>query len=160
MIINYLLIITDVYTGAEKGHWSDLTGSEFMALLVSVFSLLFVVKTSCTEWGQTYLLQERGVQRHIAVSHSTAMEVGGFIGTLTLGATTDFLIRKGYYFGSGKSPRMIAVQLCVAGSCIFFNVFLFGADPDTSKVSLHTFYTTELPTCYCNAKINLLHNTI
>lgn len=121
--------------GAEKGHWSDLTGSNFMMVLVTSFSFLFVVKTGCCEWGQTYLAQERGVQTYVAASHFIAMETGGMVGTLFLGAATDFMVRRRYYSNSGRSPRMIAVQLSMAGSCLFLNTFLFGADPDTSKVS-------------------------
>ena len=96
--------------------------------------MLFVVKTACCEWGQVYLVEERGVSSSTSSSYFTALEVGGIFGTILLGAGTDFMIRRNYYFRSGKSPRMIVVQLCVAGSFLFLNGFLFGANSETTKV--------------------------
>ncbi|XP_067930220.1 glucose-6-phosphate exchanger SLC37A4-like [Watersipora subatra] len=119
--------------GAEHGHWSDMVGSDFLMLLVSSFGFLFVVKTSCSEWGQVYLVEEQGVPYYTAYGCFTSIEVGGVVGSVTLGGLTDFMIRRGYYFGSGRSPRMIVVQLCAAGSCLFLNTFIFGSDPETSK---------------------------
>lgn len=97
--------------------------------------MLFVVKTSCQDWGQVYLLQERGLSAYSASAYLTSMEVGGIAGSIVMGALTDFMIRRRYYFGTGKSPRMIVVQLCVAGSCLFLNLFLFSIDPESSHVS-------------------------
>ena len=81
-----------------------------------------------------YLLQERGLSAFSASSYLAAMEVGGICGSILMGALSDFMIRRGYYFGTGKSPRMIVVQLLVAGACLFLNLFLFTIDPDTEKV--------------------------
>lgn len=106
-----------------------------MMLLSTCFCMIFVVKTSCQDWGQMYLLQERGLSAYSASSYLTSMEVGGMIGSIAMGAVTDFMIRRGYYFGTGKSPRMIVVQLLVAGACMFLNLFLFTIDPETTKVS-------------------------
>ena len=107
-----------------------------MALLSFTLGLLFVVKTSCMDWGSTYLTYERGVSGYLSISYVTSMEVGGIVGSVFVGAMTDFLIRRRYYYGSGQSPRMIIVQLCVAGSCLFLNLFLFALDSETTKVRL------------------------
>ena len=130
-----LITIEFFSAGAEQGHWSDLAGSDFMMLLATCFCFLFIVKTTCQDWGQLYLLQERGLSAFTASSYLAAMEVGGLVGSILMGAITDFMIRRGYYFGTGKSPRMIVVQLLVAGSCMFLNLFLFTIDPETEKVS-------------------------
>lgn len=124
----------ETLAGKTNGHWSDLAGSEFMMFLISTYCLLFVVKTSCQDWGQIYLLQERGLTAQSASSYLYAMEVGGLVGCITLGALTDFMIKRGFYAGTGKSPRLAAVQFCVAACCLFLNLFLFTIDPDTSKV--------------------------
>ena len=129
-----LITIEFFSAGAEQGHWSDLAGSDFMMLLATCFCFLFIVKTTCQDWGQLYLLQERGLSAFTASSYLAAMEVGGLVGSILMGAITDFMIRRGYYFGTGKSPRMIVVQLLVAGSCMFLNLFLFTIDPETEKV--------------------------
>lgn len=105
-------------------------------LLAASFCTIFIVKTSCQDWGQMYLLQERGLSAYSAAAYLTSMEIGGIIGCIAVGAITDLMIRKGYYFGTGKSPRMIVVQLCVAGSCLFLNLFLFTIDIDTTQVSV------------------------
>ncbi|KAF6018574.1 SLC37A4 [Bugula neritina] len=119
--------------GTGEGHWSDLAGSDFMFLLSSVSCFLFIVKTSSQDWGLMYLVQERGLSNNMASSHLIAMEVGGLVGSIVLGALTDLMIRKKYYFGTGKSPRMSIVQLCVAGACLSLNLFMFTIDIETSK---------------------------
>ncbi|XP_067944937.1 glucose-6-phosphate exchanger SLC37A4-like [Watersipora subatra] len=120
--------------GKKKGHWSDLAGNDFMMLLVAVSFMLFVVKTCCQDWGHIYLLQERGVPESIAESYMVSMEIGGFLGTIFLGAVTDFMTRNGFYEGTNISPRMVPVQACVAGSAMFLNLFIFIMDSTTSKV--------------------------
>lgn len=142
--------------GGLQGHWSDLAGSDFMIMLATTYCSIFVIKTCCQDWGQMYLLQERGLSAYSATTYLNAMEVGGIIGCIILGAVTDFMIRKGYYFGTGKSPRMIIVQLCVAGSCMFLNLFLFTIDPDTSTVStlLQLQYTaTVINLCFIRSTV-------
>lgn len=118
----------------NEEHWSDLAGSEFMSLLAATYLILFMVKTCCQDWGQQYLLKERGVAAYPASSYLVSMEVGGLVGSIIVGSLTDLMTRKGYYPGVEKSPRMIIIQLCVAGSVLFLNLFLFSIDHDTSKV--------------------------
>lgn len=127
-----------------------MAGSDFLLLLASTFCTIFIVKTSCQDWGQLYLLQERGLSAYSASAYLNSMEVGGIAGSIIVGALTDFMIRRGYYFGTGKSPRMIVVQLCVAGSCLFLNLFLFTIDPDTNHVRGFHYQTYPglLPTLF------------
>jgi len=125
---------------ATDGHWSDLTGSELMQLLVITNFLLHVVKSSCVEWGQTYLIEQRGMSYHSTESYLTSMEFGGMVGCILFGIATDVMLRKGYYYGSGKSLRLNVVQYCVAGACLSLNLFLFTIDPETSKVSVVSVY--------------------
>ena len=103
-------------------------------MIATVFCSIFIVKTSCQDWGQMYLLQERGLSSYSATAYLTAMDIGGIIGCILMGAITDFLTRNDFYAGTGKSPRMIVIQLCLAGSCLFLNLFLFTIDPETSQV--------------------------
>ncbi|XP_067930198.1 glucose-6-phosphate exchanger SLC37A4-like [Watersipora subatra] len=119
--------------GVLQGHWSDLAGSDFMALLASTLCLLSLVKTTCMEWGSTYLTNDRGVSSYFSSSYLVAMDVGGILGSIVVGACTDFMVARQYYLKTGQSPRMIVVQLCVAGSCLFLNLLIFSIDPDTER---------------------------
>ncbi|XP_067930185.1 glucose-6-phosphate exchanger SLC37A4-like [Watersipora subatra] len=119
---------------AVQEHWSDLAGSEFMAFISVVYLLLFMVKTCCQDWGQQYLLQERGVSAYPAATYLAAMEVGGLVGSIFVGALTDLMVRNGVGGRDPtKSPRMIIVQLCVAGSTLFLNLFLFSINQDSTQ---------------------------
>ena len=122
-------------------HWSDLAGSEFMGMLTAVYFMLFLVKTTCQDWGQQYLLQERGVSAYPAAAYLTSMEVGGFIGSLTVGLLTDVMIKMGVNRGEPeKSPRMVIAHLCVAGSVLFLNLFLFSLTQESSQANICLFY--------------------
>lgn len=154
----HILLVIYLCSGGDQGHWSDLAGSDFLLLLTSVFCMLFVVKTSCQDWGQLYLLQERGLSTHSASAYLSSMEIGGIAGCIAMGALTDFMIRRRYYFGTGKSPRMIVVQLCVAGSCLFLNLFLFSIDLESSHVSCTKSYHTRIPMLYLAEQLNMFIN--
>ena len=120
---------------SEREHWSDLAGSEFLGMLTGVYLILFMVKTCCQDWGQQYLLEERGVSAYPASNYLVAMEIGGLVGSIVLGALTDHMIRSGVYARQPeKSARMIMVELCVAGSALFLNLFLFSLDSNSTKV--------------------------
>ena len=106
-----------------------------MTMLAIVYYLLFVVKTCCQDWGQLYLLEERGVTESSASSYHISYEFGGLVGSILLGALTDFITRRGYYSDQKMSPRIVMVQIATAGAAMFLNLFIFIMDDKSTKVS-------------------------
>lgn len=78
----------------SDAHWTDILGSEFMLVLCGGGFLMTLIRVSSADWGQLYLMEERGLSTYNAGGFGTALECGGVFGTTVIGAMADFAIKK------------------------------------------------------------------
>lgn len=69
-------------------------GCEFMLVLCGGGFLLQLIRTSSADWGQLYLMEERGISTYNAGHFGTSLEFGGFMGTVLIGAVADMAKKK------------------------------------------------------------------
>ena len=77
----------------SNAHWSDMLGSPFMLVLCGGGFLMSLIRLSTTDWGQLYLMEERGLSTYSAAHFATSVECGGALGTVVIGAMADFAIK-------------------------------------------------------------------
>jgi len=93
--------------------WNDLVTSPFLWLVAVAYFVVFAAKTSVTEWGQMFLIEDLGHSPFVGSSFISAIETGGFFGGIAAGYVTDWLMKR-----SGKrsgNPRMFAAIWFMAG---------------------------------------------
>jgi len=93
--------------------WKDLVTSPFLWLVAVAYFIVFAAKTSVTEWGQMFLIEDLGHSPFVGSSFISAIETGGFFGGIAAGYVTDWLMKR-----SGKrsgNPRMFAAIWFMAG---------------------------------------------
>lgn len=73
-----------------------------------------LIRVSSADWGQLYLMEERGLSTYNAGGFGTALECGGVFGTTIIGAMADFAIKKVNY-PTGRS-YLSADNLAIFGN--------------------------------------------
>lgn len=106
-----------------------------MGLIGTSCGFFYFIRTALRDWGKQYLITERGVSSYACTDLESAMDIGGVLGSISAAALTDFLIKKRFNFGSGKSPRMLVAVFISAGVCMGMNLFLFAFNHNTTVVS-------------------------
>ena len=81
----------------SDAHWTDILGSEFMLVLCGGGFLMTLIRVSSADWGQLYLMEERGLSTYNAGGFGVALESGGVFGTTVIGAMADFAIKRVRY---------------------------------------------------------------
>ncbi|XP_060942321.1 glucose-6-phosphate exchanger SLC37A4b isoform X2 [Limanda limanda] len=105
--------------------------SPFLWVLSLGYLVVFGVKTAATDWGQLFLMQEKGQTALMGSTYMSALEVGGFVGSLASGLISDRAVaRKG--LGTHGNPRHGLLIVMMAGMSV--SMFLF-------RVTI----TTEIP---------------
>ena len=95
--------------------WKDLLGSPFLWLVSACYLVVFAVKTSISDWGQLYILEELGGTAFMASAFTSAVETGGFFGGIAAGLVTDRLTKKRAAGPQAGNPRMTAATWFMAG---------------------------------------------
>lgn len=110
-----VLLSALAHPGPSKCTLADFLLSPFLWVLSLCYLVVFGVKTAATDWGQLFLMQEKGqtalmgrqwkdcsrltfsLSRHVETlaaiftgsTYMSALEVGGFVGSLASGFLTD-----------------------------------------------------------------------
>ncbi|XP_020341015.1 glucose-6-phosphate exchanger SLC37A4 isoform X1 [Oncorhynchus kisutch] len=120
--------LPSIEASAKKGVANcDSTLSEFLLspylwVLSLGYLVVFGVKTACTDWGQLYLIQDKGQTVLIGSSYMSALEVGGLVGSLAAGFLSDRAVsRQG--LGTHGNPRHVLLLSMMAG--MFLSLYLF-----------------------------------
>ncbi|CAL8266885.1 unnamed protein product [Merluccius merluccius] len=96
--------------------------SPFLWVLSLGYLVVFGVKTAATDWGQLFLIQEKGQSVLMGHSYMSALEVGGFVGSLASGFISDRAVaRKG--LGTHGNPRHGLLLLMMSG--MYVSMYLF-----------------------------------
>ncbi|XP_064424848.1 glucose-6-phosphate exchanger SLC37A4a [Latimeria chalumnae] len=110
----------------------ELLTSPYLWLLSFGYLVMFGVKTCCSDWGQLFLMQEKGHSALMGTSYMSALEFGGLIGTVASGYLTDrAMAREGVKsHGSPRHKLLLAMMMGVVLSVYLFRVTV---TPDSSQ---------------------------
>ncbi|XP_077106073.1 glucose-6-phosphate exchanger SLC37A4 isoform X2 [Ranitomeya variabilis] len=122
----------------KKGSADETTLKEFLLspylwLLCSGYLVVFGVKTCCTDWGQLFLIQDKGQSALIGSSYMSALEVGGLIGSIAAGLLSDRAVAKSGLRNYGN-PRHGLLLSMMAGMVVSLFLFRVTVTPGSSKV--------------------------
>ncbi|CAL8398499.1 unnamed protein product [Boreogadus saida] len=108
--------------GNNESTLREFLTSPFLWVLSLGYMVVFGVKTAATDWGQLFLIQEKGQSVLMGSSYMSALEVGGFVGSLASGLLSDRAVaRQG--LGTHGNPRH-GLLLCMM-SGMFVSMYLF-----------------------------------
>ncbi|XP_024910945.1 glucose-6-phosphate exchanger SLC37A4a [Cynoglossus semilaevis] len=101
---------------------SEFLLSPYLWLLSLSLLVVFGVKTACTDWGQLFLIQDKGQSTLVGSTYMSAVEVGGLLGSLAAGYFSDKAVarhgRKIY-----GNPRHFILICMMAG--MYASMYLF-----------------------------------
>ncbi|XP_061904333.1 glucose-6-phosphate exchanger SLC37A4-like [Entelurus aequoreus] len=122
--------------GAERGI-SESTLSEFLLspflwVLSLGYLVVFGVKTAATDWGQLFLMQEKGQTALMGSTYMSALEVGGFLGSLASGFISDRAVAR-CGLGTHGNPRHGLLIVMMAGMYISMYLFRVTITPEIPK---------------------------
>lgn len=108
--------------------------SPFLWVLSLGYLVVFGVKTAATDWGQLYLMQEKGQTALMGSTYMSALEVGGFVGSLVSGFVSDRAVaRQG--LGTHGNPRHGLLLLMMAGMYVSMYLFRVTISPEMPQDS-------------------------
>ncbi|XP_063061921.1 glucose-6-phosphate exchanger SLC37A4a [Engraulis encrasicolus] len=134
--------LANIEPGAKKGKGDassdDSTLKEFLLtpylwVLSLGYLVVFGVKTACTDWGQLFLIQDKGQTVLMGSSFMSALEIGGLIGSIAAGYLSDRAVAKQGLSINGN-PRHGLLLSMMAGMCVSMYLFRVTVTPDSSSV--------------------------
>lgn len=136
--------LPNIEAAAKKkgGPSSESTLSEFLLspylwLLSVSYLVVFGVKTACSDWGQLFLIQDKGQSTLMGSSYISALEVGGLLGSIAAGYFSDKAVAKQGTKIYGN-PRHFILLVMMAGMYVSMYLFRVTVTPDTSKMWILT----------------------
>ncbi|NXN14357.1 G6PT1 protein, partial [Indicator maculatus] len=124
----------------KKGSTSDnstlteLLLSPYLWVLSTGYLVVFGVKTCCTDWGQLFLIQERGQSVLVGSSYMSALEIGGLVGSIAAGYFSDRAVAR-VGLSSHGNPRHTLLLSMMAGMCLSMFLFRVTVTGESPKVS-------------------------
>ncbi|KAI3354431.1 hypothetical protein L3Q82_018951, partial [Scortum barcoo] len=126
-------------SSSDESTLSEFLLSPYLWLLSVSYLVVFGVKTACTDWGQLFLIQDKGQSTLMGMeagwssSYMSALEVGGLLGSLAAGFISDKAVAK-----QGKTvygnPRHFILICMMAGMFVSMYLFRVTVTPESSKV--------------------------
>ncbi|KAG5836820.1 hypothetical protein ANANG_G00232680 [Anguilla anguilla] len=107
--------------------------SPYLWVLSLSYLVVFGVKTACTDWGQLFLIQDKGQTTLMGSSYMSALEIGGLVGSIVAGYLSDRAVaRQG--LRSHGNPRHGLLLSMMAGMFVSMYLFRVTVTPDSSKI--------------------------
>ncbi|NWZ70186.1 G6PT1 protein, partial [Acrocephalus arundinaceus] len=134
--------LPNIDQGAKKGKkgsssdnstLTELLLSPYLWVLSTGYLVVFGVKTCCTDWGQLFLIQERGQSMLVGSSYMSALEIGGLVGSIAAGYLSDRAVAK-VGLSSYGNPRHALLLSMMAGMCLSMFLFRVTVTGDSPKV--------------------------
>ncbi|NXO89980.1 G6PT1 protein, partial [Certhia brachydactyla] len=134
--------LPNIEQGAKKGKkgsssdnstLTELLLSPYLWVLSTGYLVVFGVKTCCTDWGQLFLIQERGQSMLVGSSYMSALEIGGLVGSIAAGYLSDRAVAK-VGLSSYGNPRHALLLSMMAGMCVSMFLFRITVTGDSPKV--------------------------
>ncbi|KAG8141683.1 hypothetical protein E2320_007246, partial [Naja naja] len=125
---------------------ADLLCSPYLWVLSSGYLVVFGVKTCCTDWGQLFLIQERGQSALVGSSYMSALEIGGLVGSIAAGYLSDRAVaRVGLsIYGNPRHPLLILMMASMAASLFLFRVTVTNSSPKVNYRKEAQLYKTGI----------------
>lgn len=134
--------LPNIDAGAKKGKAGssrdDSTLKEFLLspylwVLSLGYLVVFGVKTACTDWGQLFLIQDKGQSALMGSSYMSALEIGGLLGSLAAGYLSDRAVARQGLRAYGN-PRHGLLLSMMAGMCVSMYLFRTTVTQESSNV--------------------------
>ncbi|NXK51230.1 G6PT1 protein, partial [Chauna torquata] len=109
-------------SSSDNSTLTELLLSPYLWVLSTGYLVVFGVKTCCTDWGQLFLIQERGQSMLVGSSYMSALEIGGLVGSIAAGYLSDRAVARIGLSNYGN-PRHTLLLSMMAGMCV--SMFLF-----------------------------------
>ncbi|NXT74397.1 G6PT1 protein, partial [Zapornia atra] len=133
--------LPNIEPGAKKGKkgssndnstLTELLLSPYLWVLSTGYLVVFGVKTCCTDWGQLFLIQERGQSMLVGSSYMSALEIGGLVGSIAAGYLSDRAVAR-VGLSSYGNPRHALLLSMMAGMCVSMFLFRVTVTGDSPK---------------------------
>ncbi|XP_069751063.1 glucose-6-phosphate exchanger SLC37A4a [Narcine bancroftii] len=135
--------LPNIEPAPKKGGKKESTGDEstlkellltpYLWVLNFGYLVVFGVKTCCTDWGQLFLIQEKGQSALIGSSFMSALEVGGLLGSVVAGYLSDRAVARNGLRSHGN-PRHGLLLSMMAGMAISMYLFRVTVTAESSKL--------------------------
>lgn len=137
--------------GNSESTLSEFLLSPFLWVLSVGYLVVFGVKTAMSDWGQLYLIQEKGQSTLMSSTFMSALEVGGLVGSLAAGLLSDRAVaRRG--LSTHGNPRHSLLLTMMGGMFVSMYLFRVTVTPDvitpdvvTAEAVTAEFVTAEAP---------------
>jgi len=116
----------------EESTLRELLLSPYLWVLSIGYLVVFGVKTCCTDWGQFFLIQEKGQSVLVGSSYMSALEVGGLVGSIAAGYLSDRAMAKARLSIYGN-PRHGLLLFMMAGMTMSMYLFRVTVSSDSPK---------------------------
>ncbi|KAK3531318.1 hypothetical protein QTP70_016285 [Hemibagrus guttatus] len=107
--------------------------SPYLWLLSFSYLVVFGVKTACTDWGQLFLIQDKGQSALMGSSYMSALEIGGLVGSLAAGYLSDRAVARQGLRAYGN-PRHGILLSMMAGMYVSMYLFRTTVSQESSNV--------------------------
>lgn len=94
--------------------FTHILNNPYVWVLSLSYFFVYIVRTAVNDWGVLYLVQAKGYSNIAAAGAVSWFEVGGFLGTLSIGWASDAIFR------GHRVPAMLA---CAAGLLVICGVY-------------------------------------
>ncbi|XP_043356862.1 glucose-6-phosphate exchanger SLC37A4 isoform X1 [Dermochelys coriacea] len=111
---------------------AELLLSPYLWVLSTGYLVVFGVKTCCTDWGQLFLIQERGQSALVGSSYMSALEIGGLVGSIAAGYLSDRAVAQ-VGLSSYGNPRHVLLLSMMAGMSASMYLFRVTVTSDSPK---------------------------
>nr|KAF6467821.1 solute carrier family 37 member 4 [Rousettus aegyptiacus] len=119
----------------EESTLQELLLSPYLWILSTGYLVVFGVKTCCTDWGQFFLIQEKGQSALVGSSYMSALEVGGLVGSIAAGYLSDRAMAKAGLSIHGN-PRHGLLLFMMAGMTVSMYLLRVTVTNDSHKVNM------------------------
>jgi OPA family glycerol-6-phosphate transporter-like MFS transporter 4 len=117
----------------EESTLQELLLSPYLWVLSTGYLVVFGVKTCCTDWGQFFLIQEKGQSALVGSSYMSALEIGGLVGSIAAGYLSDRAMAKVGLSVYGN-PRHGLLLFMMAGMTASMYLFRVTVNSDSPKI--------------------------
>ncbi|NWS62720.1 G6PT1 protein, partial [Chunga burmeisteri] len=119
-------------SSSDNSTLTELLLSPYLWVLSTGYLVVFGVKTCCTDWGQLFLIQERGQSMLVGSSYMSALEIGGLVGSIAAGYLSDRAVAR-VGLSSYGNPRHALLLSMMAGMCVSMFLFRVTVTSDSPK---------------------------
>ncbi|XP_054853690.1 glucose-6-phosphate exchanger SLC37A4 isoform X2 [Eublepharis macularius] len=129
-------------SSADDSTLAELLLSPYLWVLSTGYLVVFGVKTCCTDWGQLFLIQERGQSTLVGSSYMSALEIGGLVGSIAAGYLSDRAVAQVglSHYGNPRHALLLSMMAGMSASMYLFRVTVTSSSPQLWILMLGTVF--------------------